>query len=495
MLHRLSVSIAILRLAAFFVPRSQRTHWLAEWKGELWHVCRAYGVLCGSAEPHGRAEITAFCLGAFQDGLALRLHAVRSQWNLRLHAGAPGRVVAILSALLLTTCAVCVGVPGARQAIRRSSPGPTDTLVLLSSEGSLGAENPTIRFGDYQALAADGSPFLKGSAFYRPTVGSIRVGRLPSKCLHIGYAGRSMMSILHSSLLTNRLEGSKQSPEPLALLSQRTWRQDFHSDPRAIGQTFLVDTQWVTVAGIASGNFWPISGEMDIVLIESDAELARRFSTSRGFVLAPSIRPALRIEDPDRPYVVARDASGAAVRLECLTLAQRREKPGSLFLFALLLACMALPALTPLPLGEYPKNRNSAPGRMYVQRWSFLGLKFALILPTAFLMPLVLCCCLTTAGSTTAAYIQISLSFLTLLFALRWALQDQRQRCPSCLRLLSHPALVGHASRNFLAWSGTELLCLGGHGFLHIPEHPTSWFSTQRWLPVDSTWSELFSHA
>ena len=89
----------------------------------------------------------------------------------------------------------------------------------------------------------------------------------------------------------------------------------------------------------------------------------------------------------------------------------------------------------------------------------------------------------------------LALAFFALLFAFRWALRDQRQRCPVCLRLLSNPAHVGEASRNFLAWNGTELICAEGHGLLHIPELPTSWFSTQRWLYLDPSWSALFADA
>ncbi len=50
-------------------------------------------------------------------------------------------------------------------------------------------------------------------------------------------------------------------------------------------------------------------------------------------------------------------------------------------------------------------------------------------------------------------------------------------------------------SRTFLAWNGTELICVGGHGLLHVPEMPTSWFSTQRWLYLDPSWEVLFAES
>jgi hypothetical protein len=83
-------------------------------------------------------------------------------------------------------------------------------------------------------------------------------------------------------------------------------------------------------------------------------------------------------------------------------------------------------------------------------------------------------------------------SFAGLLFSSRRALRDQRLRCPVCLNKLTSPARVGHTSRSFLAWYGTELICGKGYGLLHIPEIATRWFSTQRWLSLDGSWKGLF---
>ena len=92
----------------------------------------------------------------------------------------------------------------------------------------------------------------------------------------------------------------------------------------------------------------------------------------------------------------------------------------------------------------------------------------------------------------TAQYIQIVASFLIGLFGFRWALKDQRRRCPVCLCMLTSPARVGEPSRSFLGWNGTELICSDGHGLLHVPELPTSWFGTQRWLYLDPSWNSVF---
>ena len=88
---------------------------------------------------------------------------------------------------------------------------------------------------------------------------------------------------------------------------------------------------------------------------------------------------------------------------------------------------------------------------------------------------------------------QLLWCFTICLFGFRWAVADQRKRCPVCLRRVSNPATVGLASRTFLGWNGTEMICMGGHALLHVPSLPTSWFSGQRWLYLDNSWDFLFA--
>jgi hypothetical protein len=176
----------------------------------------------------------------------------------------------------------------------------------------------------------------------------------------------------------------------------------------------------------------------------------------------------------------------------CESLAERTREPFSNFLFALLLACLALPATTSLPLGEYPAHSNHVPWTTRVRRWAFLSAKFILIVPIVYFGSLDLAYSNSSMSLGTSELLEVFSSFWALLFAFRWALRDQRRRCPVCLCTLTNPARVGQFSRNFLAWNGTELVCLSGHGLLHVPDIPTSWFGSQRWLYLDPSWSALF---
>jgi hypothetical protein len=66
--------LAILRLAALFVPHEQRVEWSAEWRAELWYLCQA------------RKPATAFCLGAFKDAPWLRRNSPPTPAILRLES-------------------------------------------------------------------------------------------------------------------------------------------------------------------------------------------------------------------------------------------------------------------------------------------------------------------------------------------------------------------------------------------------------------------------
>lgn len=156
------------------------------------------------------------------------------------------------------------------------------------------------------------------------------------------------------------------------------------------------------------------------------------------------------------------------------------------FPLAVALSIMVLSKTTSLGLGEYPPNRHSPPGLMRLRRWIFFAIKIALIAMIVF------CGSLDLVSPVSRTILPHSM-IVGLIVGFRWALIDQRRRCPVCLRLLSSPTRIGAPSYTFLAWYGAELICAQGHGLLYVPEIPNSCYSTQRWQYLDPSWSSLFS--
>jgi hypothetical protein len=147
-------------------------------------------------------------------------------------------------------------------------------------------------------------------------------------------------------------------------------------------------------------------------------------------------------------------------------------------------AFLILPVAVRFRAGEYGASRYAPGGLIRIRRWLFLAAKIAL------LMIIVPCGCLDLGAIGLLGLVSTGLPFVYIV-AFRWAIEDQRQRCPVCLRRLINPTRIGEASHAFLEWYGTEFICARGHGLLHVPEIPTSCYSASRWHYLDPSWSTL----
>jgi hypothetical protein len=480
----LPASLFILRCASWLVPGRERTEWLAEWQAELWHVWHS-----------SHRDAACFCLGAFPDAFWLRWSDPRSLPRRFLRVGSATRCSLSLAMWTAISLLLCLGLPGARKAIQPSPYRDGDGLVTISSGGYSGAQFPTIRFRDYQTWRTSSQRLFTDLAFYQPIVKRVHIAKHQGAELSIGRASDNLFQVLNLRSGPDAVDRSGEPHVARLFLSQESWRGLFGADPGMIGSVTEIAGQPVLIAGVVSQDPGQLPGRVDAWLLEDARHLARVPANSTGFVLA-HLRSSRSLPQLDGwQYMNVRREDGSAARFDCISLAQRARLPFSIFLFTLIVALITLPATTALPLGEYPRHRGRLPWADRARQWIFLAGKFLLVVPLVSLASVDLAYGVPTLSATAAQYVQLATSFFGFLFALRWILQDQRKRCPTCLRVLCNPARVGQASRNFLAWNGTELICAGGHGLLHIPELPTSWFDTQRWLYLDASWGSLFPEA
>jgi hypothetical protein len=484
----------ILQVAALLVPGRERAEWLAEWQAELWHVWQAYSRKSRDRFRGGQA-VTDFCLGAFRDALWLRWNNPQPISRRGFRIGSASRCSLCLALLTAISLSICLYLPGARMAIRPSHYMDADGLVTISRGGYSGTQFPTIEFGDYQSWKTSTRHLFTDVAFYQPVRKRIHIAKDRSADLSVGRASENLFKLLSLPVSANAGDPANGHYGARLFLSQKIWRGLFGGDPGVIGSVTEIAGQRVLVAGVLSRDSIQLPGPVDAWLLEDERHLDMLPPTSRGFVLAHMRTSGWpRQTDGWLSMTVPRE-KGDSELFDCISLAQQSQLPFTLFLFTLAAALVTLPATTALPLGEYPRHSVRLPWAGKARRWVFLSSKFLLIVPLVYLTSIDVAYGVPSLGSTTAQYLQLVISFFGLLFAFRWILQDQRKRCPLCLRVLSNPARVGQASRNFLAWNGTELICTGGHGLLHIPELPTSWFGTQRWLYLDPSWGSLFTDA
>jgi MacB-like periplasmic core domain len=489
----------LLRSASVLVPGRGRAEWLAEWKAELWQVLRSKGERRdqGAHEAAGHSSPIVFCLGAFQDAWWLRQNNLQPPSPAHIRHGSPSMCLLSLAGCAAAAFMLALCLPDARKAMLPVPYPDADSLVLISPGGSSMSPLPSIRLADYRSWQTSTRGLFTELAYYQPSIKRVHVQPHQTVELSIIRASASLFDMLKFPSLTSKARQESQ-PMPGLILSENAWREYFEGDPEIAGRVVEVAGLPVRIAAVLPQDRWRLPGDADAWMMADESHTDSLPPNSKGFVLAAMRPSAFPSGSSGRHWMTVYGDNGRSDRFECVSLAEQTRQPFSMYLFTLFIAFLALPATTPLPLGEYPARAERLGWDVRVRRWLFLAAKLALILPLVYFASIDLAYGNLAAGQhsvgpISSQYLHLSGSFLGLLFAFRWALRDQRSRCPVCLRLLTNPARVGEASRNFLAWNGTELICAGGHGLLHIPEIPTSWFSTQRWLYLDPSWSSLFS--
>ena len=482
----------MLRAASLMVPADQRSDWRREWEGELWHVRHS---LCqgGALSWPAQREVTSFCLGSLHDAFCLRRESLPAQEPMPRLSGAAGQCLLRLGTLLAVCFVVAKLLPGVqaeRDPVRfQVNPG----VILIQTSASSDQFAPTIAPAVYRDWKGVRQRYFDEFAFYRTVRERASLSEGRDAGWNVTHASPNLFSLLGLDLPFDVARNSDEGGLPEAIISYDSWRRDFAYDPGITGRLVHIGNRAARIAGVMPYGIWRLPGDPDAWLLEPDTLLAHASSRDRGYLVAhlsplgqdwmrgPSIPIAVRgAEDEDQEYYG-------------VSFAGRLRGPWAIFQFSLILALLALPAVTSVTLGEsnYSSHRPSR-SRTLLRR-GFLLAKFLLVAAIAYFASLDLAWWNSSNYSAIAEFAQLVWAFSICLLGFRWAMFDQRQRCPVCLRRVTHPARVGLASRTFLGWNGTEMMCMGGHTLLHVPSLPTSWFSGQRWLYLDTSWDFLFA--
>jgi hypothetical protein len=488
-----ALNLATLGVASLLIPRDRRAEWLKEWRAELWHVrqaCAAGDAILWQAE----REVADFCFGAFQDAACLR-QDLRSALPPRQPLSSAARCLLFLAGIATAAGCLLMFLPGARIAAQPSPYRDAHRLMLITRSGLSGTGYPTIRAEQFRAWRNKQQQLFTEFAFYQPVVRSMTLSPRRSVALSVAQSSGNLFDLLGLPIQLLNSDRILNDDLPKLVLTEEAWHKYFGKDPIASGETILIGNKRAEIFGVISADQWRLPGQVDGWLLEPDANVSAIPSEARGFLVGHLAPSPEHKHLSDRWDMSVAAGPGDTDYLTCNSLSSRASGTFNIFLFTVILAFLALPATTSLPLGEYAAAHHKLSRDKQFRRWAFLAAKIALILPIVFFVSIDLAHLSTSISQETSGYIQIVASFSICLFALRWTLRDQRKRCPVCLGKLTNPARVGQPSRTFLAWNGTELICVGGHGLLHVPEMPTSWFSTQRWLYLDSSWDVLFPEA
>jgi hypothetical protein len=480
--------LGLLRGASLLVPRSQRAEWRREWNSELWHVRHSCATPRGVSWRAER-EVASFCIGAFQDAFCLMRHSAPAGKSLTASRGSASHCMFVLGAVLAASYSMTLLLPGVRAehflSKYRADPG----LVMIQTTSSLKA-GPTISSKQFRTWTRRRQKYFDGLAFYRITPEAVSISPHIQAGWEVAGASSNLFALLGLPVRYGEPVDEAADDLPKVILSDDVWKRDFGGNPNVAGNIVNVASRRARIIGVAPAGSWRLPGKVDAWLLEPDFQFATEGS---GYVVAHLTSLGRSEMWTTRVPITAYEADDYVDELLGVSLDPDAPLLWTVYLFAVMLALLALPAITSVSLGESSASSHptSWPRRLY--RWSFLLAKIGLLLPIVYFASIDMAYWNVAFRPSSSVYIQLTASFSICLFGLCWVLKDQRQRCPVCLRQVEHPAQVGQASRTFLDWNGTELMCVDGHTLLHVPGLPTSWFGSQRWLYLDTSWGFLFA--
>lgn len=476
--------VGLLRCAALMVPRPERAEWFREWRGELWQADRA----CPRQrriDLEAESQVLSFCLGAFKDAFCLRRESAAPRVPQPNLHGSALLCLITMAGLVVAAYTFSLLLPGVRRMTQLVHQQVNPGLIVIQGDPRGGVRTANIRAGAYRDWQAHFQKYFDNMAFYRVGEERLQTGSGSDVQMVVAHATSNLFLILGLPVTS---DDEQPSTLPSVILSERTWRTQFDSSPFLIDRVVRIGGVSARIAGVAPEGAWHLPGNPAAWILESGEK-----ASGNGYVVAHLTAEGQAEMISGCVHISSYKDNGADEDLWGYTFSERTMEPQRIYLFMLVLALLALPAVTSVSLGEYNFDAPRLNLRKKLARSAFLAAKFAALLPLAYFASLDLAYGVITHHPIASEYIQLISAFALLLFGMRWVLLDQRQRCPVCLRRVTHPARVGLASRTFLAWNGTELMCMGGHTLLHVPSLPTSWFSNPRWLYLDKSWDFLFA--
>jgi hypothetical protein len=451
------IHLSLLWGASLLVPAWQRSEWSHEWRTELWYVLRE-SFSETRASPRSILEATRFCMGAYQDAIWLRKRSGEKQQLFSRIRGSAYVSVFLLTAVLFLTWGVARISP-------RVSAGTSRIQVYawpMSATGAIPCDCPFDLIVGRRSLRVTQLLF-DGFSHYKVTQETVWSEDMPRTEWTVAQARSDFFDVLHVPVRLT--DGVKRVPDklPHIVLAQDTWTRDFGGKPNIAGAKLHLGSVNAMVVGVASGASSGLPGSASAWLLDSDLDAG---SGKSEFVVGHLSRAGY-LDDGRWGLSVG----------------------------GILLTFLVLPFVSRPSLGEYGPGSQKPSLTRRIRFAVFLFTKITILLGIVYYASMDLACLLVQPFSPASDYIQASSSVAVCILGLRWAFRDQQRRCPICLRRMAHPVEVGQPSRIFLAWNGVELVCERGHGLLHIPETPTSWFGAQRWISLDPSWQFLFARS
>ena len=486
----------LLRVASWIVPRGQRVEWLREWQGEVWHwghFLMESGRLSGRTEQ----ELLRHCWGAFADATWHRFNRVAVLRFMHEWPRTPRFCIfAILVVLVLL-------LPGDPVSIFSGfiAPPPyadSDHLMTVFVPGRPTWLAPEL-LRDWVFQLSRETPLISGGAAYAWRPSRVR-GPSGTESILSARVTPGLFGLLgvRPSLGRTIQETDLSSCGSCVVLSDALWRSQFHSDQRVIGRSLFLDGRQVEIIGVLPPHCRLAGREIGVFspFGTGSRPLLPMYEWPGALLRVPTGADPVKARKELEAVIDQADSMPANTKLGIISVKDLEYEflesclTWFAFIFLFLLVLMWGPFARLVTTGPHGNARDG------FRWWVFFAVKSTLLLMTVLIICLELVH-LAGLGSGRSRQPFISAGAMWLFWvgatlALTWSIRDHLGRCRSCLKRFGAKVNLGNAGDLFLERTGTELVCDGGHGILHIPLMPDSCVDSERWTYFDESWSALF---
>jgi hypothetical protein len=474
--------LLLVRAASWLAPSAEREEWRREWESEIRNAARVLGCR-GCSAWMIESKLWQFARGSAADALWHRTRQIadrrpRIRAELRERAGSPSFCLITLGMLITVIALASGGLSATRDVVFPLPYEDPERVATVSHGGMLVATRAAVRVrwtGWWRAQ----SRLLEGAASYVWKPGPIVDGSGVSADGLSSYVDESFFALLGARTISGHriTRADFESCDDCAAVTYDFWQRHGGSSVRVNGR------QW-RIAAVLEPRFWFLNRDIDVWPIVPGA--AWRSDARTGVVVRLRRNAALGAAVSELGYIV--EQSGVAPFESLIEISPLGSRARSVFgSFALALGL----ALVIIAAGLNLRLVKPTP-----QAVLFFTAKTAAALAAVLLAGLEFtsAASITMIGGTDLATEPLStwLFLMASAAVLSWSIADQRRRCRTCLRRLGMATHVGCSGSLLLNWAGTELVCIEGHGMLHVPEMESSWNEPERWTVLDDSWRGLF---
>ena len=476
----------LVRAASLLAPRAERREWRREWESEIRNAARVL-IRRGCSAFVLQSKLWQFARGSVADAAWHRARQLSDRrahlreglrQTLRERAGSPSFCLLAIAALILAIAGASGGLRATRDVALPLPYEDAARVATVSHGGMLVATRAAVRVrwtGWWRAQ----SRLLEGAASYTWKHAPIVDSNGWSTPGLASYVDESFFALLGARTISGHriTPADFESCSDCAAVSYAFWQSHGGSSFRVNGR------QW-RIAAVLEPRFWFLNREISVWPIV--AKDAWRPDARTGVVVR--LRPQASLAAAESELGAIVEQSGVAPFESLIEISPLQSRARSVFgSFALALGL----ALVIIAAGLHPRwAKPTSQAALFFTAKTIAALAAVLLGGLEF----------TAAGSITMIggtdLVTEPLSTWLFLMAsaavLSWSIADQRRRCRTCLRRLGMATHVGCSGSLLLNWAGTELVCIEGHGMLHVPEMESSWNEPERWTVLDDSWRGLF---